>query len=1046
MKVEIVQFLKRLKMPFLTLCFTVFWATSFAQDLKVSGNVTDDTGESIPGVSILIQGTSNGGVTDLDGNFSLSIPSSDAILVFSYIGFVTQEVPVNGRSTIDVKLVSDVLALEEVVVIGYGEQKKSLTTGAISSVKAEELENVSVSRVDQALQGRTAGVYIKPTSGSPGSGTKIRIRGTASNGGSDPLFIVDGVRTGSAGMDYLSPSDIESIEILKDAASAAIYGAEGANGVVIVTTKSGKPNSGVITYNGQIGSQTAQPDIMPMMNAQQYQTYMEEANVPGAPTAADVAGIGNGTDWFDEMYQTAPQQNHTLSFSGGAEKSTYFISGTLFQQDGVIGGDKSRFNRYTVRFNSKHKIKDWLTVGENLSYSLINKTGISENDEYGGIVAAALSLDPITPVRYTGSTLPSHVLTALDAGHPLVQDENGFYYGISNFVKGEYGNPLARIDLTKGKTTQNKILGNVFAELAPLEGLKITSRVGLDAAYQRYHNWSPTFWYSSESLNNVATGSDEWQEWYTWQWENFATYDRTIGEHHFTLLGGGSVQEYTYNNLNGSYAGLFREEEKWSYGDYVPDDTDRIGSRPESRTLASYFGRLSYDYMGKYLFNATVRRDGSSMLSDGNQWGTFPSFSLGWVFSNEAFFGGGISDVVNYAKLRLSWGQNGSLSNLYPGQWQSSIATNVGGVIRYPGSDGTYLPGAAPSNLENPFLTWETSEQIDIGADFRLFNNQLTFSVDYYEKETKDLITPGAPPIFAGNSLPFVNAGNVLNKGFEFEIGYNNASEHEFQYGISANLSTLKNEVTYLDPNYPKIAGANIGTGWSGATQFEEGMPVWYFNGYVTDGIFQSQSDIDTYISENGLEGYAPVPGDPRAVDTNGDGQISPADQQYIGDPHPDFYFGTRINMSYKGFDLLVFLQGQVGNEVLMGFNRTDRPTANKPAFFYEDRWTGEGSTNSWFRANTSSTIAYSSDLMVFDGSFARIRQMQLGYTLPSKITDTIHVKNVRFYVSLDNFFTFTSYPGLDPEAGSGGDNSIGIDRGYYPVPRTAIGGLSFSF
>ncbi|MCV9385520.1 SusC/RagA family TonB-linked outer membrane protein [Reichenbachiella ulvae] len=1046
MKLQTLQMWKRFTRPLMILCLTMLWGFAQAQESTVSGKVTDDTGESLPGVSILIKGTAKGTVTDMDGNYSIKVDGPDAVLSYSFIGYLTQEVTVGSRTTIDMNLPMDVQSLEEVIVVGYGEQKKSLSTGAISSVKAKELQTVSTGRIDQALQGRTAGVNIKPTSGSPGAGMKIRIRGTGSNGSSDPLFIIDGVRTGSGGMDYLSPNDVESIEILKDAASAAIYGAEGANGVVIVTTKKGKPNTGVVTYSGQYGVQSAQPGLMSMMDAQQYQTYMEEAAVPGAPTAADVNGIGAGTDWLDETMEDAPQQSHTLSFSGGTEKSTYFVSGTIFQQDGIIGGDKARFNRYTARLNSNHKLKEWLTVGENLSYSYINKSGLAENDEFGGLVASALALDPITPVAYTGNTLPSHVQTALDANQPLVRDSDGNIYGISNYVRGEYGNPLARIDLAKGQTVQNKILGNAFVEIKPIEGLKITSRGGIDAAFQRHHNWSPTFWFSSESLNNTATGSDSWDEWYTWQWENFANYDKTFGDHHVNVLIGNAMQKYTYNNVNGSYSGLFREEDKWSYGDYTPDDIDRIGSRPEYRSLSSYYGRVSYDFAGKYLFNATLRRDGSSMLSDGNQWGTFPSASLGWVISNENFFPSGISDVVNYAKLRVSWGQNGSLSNLSPGQWQSSIATNVGGVIRYPQPDGTYVSGAAPSNLENPFLTWETSEQVDIGLDLRLFNGQLTFTADYYEKKTKDLITPGAPPLFAGNSLPYVNAGDVLNKGFEFDLGFNSEASKEFQYGINVNLSTLKNEVTYLDPNYPKIAGANIGTGWGGVTQFEEGYPVWYFSGYKTAGIFQNQQEIDDYVAENGLTGYNPVPGDPIVIDVDEDGAISPSDQTYIGDPNPDVFFGARVNLAYKGFDFLVFAQGQAGNEVVMGFNRTDRPTANKPEFFFTDRWDGDGSTNDWFRANTSGGLAYSSDYMVFDGSFVKIRQLQLGYTLPSSVTESINVKNVRFYVSLDNFFTFTNYPGMDPEAGSGANNSQGIDRGYYPVPRTFVGGLTFSF
>lgn len=1026
---------------------------SYSQQSTVSGTVKDgQTDETLPGVSVVVKGTSSGTVTDSDGKFSISV-DGDGILVFSFVGFSSQEVAVAGRTQLDVVLVSDITSLEEIVVIGYGEQKKSLTTGAISSVKSDELKTVSVGRIDQALQGRTAGVSITPNSGSPGAGTKIRIRGTSSNGSSDPLYIIDGVRTGAAGMDYLSPNDIASIEVLKDAASAAIYGAEGANGVIIITTKKGKANTSEITFSSQFGQQSVDPDLMKMMNAQQYQSYMQSAGVAGAPTPGDVTDP-KGTDWFGELFKPAPVQNHSLTMSGGTDKSNYFIGGTYYNQEGVAGGDKSLFKRYTLRLNTSYKVREWLTVGENLSYTNIEKSGVSEDTEYGSLVGSALALDPLTPVTYANGNYPAHFIAAMNGTTPngeaigpmLRKDGNGNYYGISNWVKGEFGNPIARIDLAKGKTVQNKILGNVYADLTPIKGLKFTTRFGLDAAFQDHHNWSPTFWFSSESLNSVATGNDGWDKWFTWQWENFASYDKMINDHHFTVLAGAAIQKYTYKNLNGRYSGLFREEDKWSYGDYVPDDEDRIGSRPEYRSLASFFGRLSYDYKGKYLFNATVRRDGSSMLAAGNQWGSFPSVSAGWLISGEDFYSGNIANTLSYIKLRASWGQNGSLGPLYPGQWQASISTDVGGVIRYPGSDGVYQVGAAPTSLPNPFLTWETSEQYDIGLDFKLFNERLTFSVDYYNKKTVDLITPGTPPLFAGSTLPFVNGGDVVNKGFEFEIGYTSSEEKAFQYGISANFTTLHNEVTYLNPLVGNIQGVNVGTSWSGATQFKLGQPIWYFNGYETAGIFQNQAQIDQYISDNGLTGYAPTPGDPIIVNTNGDNQISPADMTNIGSPHPDFYFGARFNMSYKGFDFLMFVQGQLGNEILMGFNRTDRPTANKPAFFYEDRWTGEGSTNSWFKPNTSGTLAYSSDFMVFDGSYARIRQLQLGYTLPQGVVEKIKVRNARFYVSLDNFFTFTKYPGMDPEAGSGNDRSIGIDRGVYPIPRTLVGGFSFTF
>jgi len=1046
MRLEILQFFRsKLKLlMMLTMAFSA--GLAHAQDIKVSGTITDaETGEALPGVTVLEKGTTNGTITDMNGQYVFNASSEDATLVFSFVGYAPQEATLQGRTVLDVSLAVDIQALEEVVVVGYGEQKKSLVTGAISSVKAKELNTVSYGRIDQALQGRTAGVNVQSSSGSPGAGTKIRIRGVGSSGNNDPLFIIDGVRTGAAGMDYLAPSDVESIEVLKDAAAAAIYGAAAANGVVIVTTKKGKSGKGEITYNMQMGAQSVNPKVNDMMmNAQQYVAYNQEAGTPNTPTTDDLKNVsGNGTNWMDQLFQSAPMQQHSLNFSGGTEKSTYFISGNIYKQDGIAGGKKSHFDRYTVRINSNHKVKDWLTVGENLSYSYIGKRGLTEDTEFGSLVGSAMSLDPTTPVTFSGA-LPAFAQTALNDGYNLIKAPNGQYYGLSPYVRGEYANPLEQIDLAKGRTTQNKVLGNAFVTVKPIKGLEVTSRFGIDAAFQRYHNWTPTFWYSSEKYNLLASGSDSWDEWFSWLWENFASYKKDFGDHHFNVLVGTAMQKKTHNYANGNYTGLFKEEDKWSYGAYVaPNTYTRFSSSPDGyQTLDSYYGRIGYDFGDKYLFNMTIRRDGSSLLAPGHRWGTFPSFSGGWVVSNEGFFPAALSNVISYFKLRGSWGRNGNINILSPGQWQSSISTNVGGLIRYPDATDNFLIGAAPTNLSNPELKWEVSQQTDFAADVRFFNDQLSLTVDYFKKLTKDQITPGTAPYFAGNSLPYFNSGVVQNKGWEFELTYRNAPNKALQFELSANMTTINNKVTQMNPNFPQISGSNVGTGWSGATYFSQGYPLWYFRGYKTDGIYQNQQQIDA----NKKDGYDPQPGDPIIQDTNGDGAITVDDMTYIGSPYPSAYYGVRAQASYKGFDLMVFLQGQFGNDILMGFNRTDRPTANKPAFFYEDRWTEEGSTNTWFRANSNNTFIYSSDLMVFKGNYARIRQLQIGYTIPAKLLEKMGVKNLRFYASLDNFFTFTKYPGIDPEAGSNNDNSQGIDRGVYPRPRKVIGGLSFSF
>lgn len=1006
--------------------------------ITVSGKITDDKGEPLSGVSVLEKGTSSGTVTNEEGLFVLNVENQNATLIISYIGYITQELSLGNRTSLSIQLLPHNRNMQEVIVVGYGQQRKSLVTGAISSIKSEQLATVSTTRLEQALQGRTAGVTVLPSSGQPGAGMKVRIRGTGSNRANEPLYIIDGVRAG--GIEYLDASEIASIEILKDAASAAIYGAEGANGVVIITTKTGKKNSSEVNYSFQYGKQSLKDDFIKMMDAQQYQQYLEASATPGRPSTADVAGIGAGTDWLEEVLQAAPQQHHTLTFSGGSEKSTYLLSASVFTQQGIVGGEKSRFDRYTIRFNGDNKIKPWLTVGNRVSFSQFKRRAISDNDEFGSILASSLVMDPVTPVAYTGA-LPAHVQAAIVAGHPLRRDENGNYYGLSNYLRGEYGNPIARISLAKGQNIQNKLVGNVYAELEPFRGFKFTSRFGVDIASQHGHSWIPTYWYSSESLNTIASGSDYSNNWFTWQWENFATYQKKIKEHSFTLLAGVSALKTQEDHMGGSYVGLFKEEDRFSYADYVPDDVDRIGSISFARTLASFFGRLSYDFNGKYLLNATVRRDGSSLFASGYQWGTFPSVSAGWVLSNEKFYPVGISNIMSYAKLRASWGQNGSLSAVGLGEWMNAI----GSGMLYTDANGTLLVGAAPTNLAYPQLTWETSEQFDIGADFSFLNNRLSLTMDYYKKTTKDLLTSGVAPFYAGAPLLTVNAGNVVNKGLELELGYRSATNAAFTYDISANFTTVNNKVTYLDPNTPFIGGAGVGTGWT-ATAMQVGNPIWYFNGYKTNGIFQSQAEIDKYITTTGITGYTPKPGEPIVLDLNGDKQISNADQTMIGSPHPKFVYGGRVNLAYKGFDFLFFIQGQAGNEILMGFNRTDRPTANKPAFFYTDRWTGAGSTNTWFAPNTNNPFIYNSDLMVFKGSFARIRQLQLGYTLPASLISRIKIKNARVYVSLDDFFTFTDYPGVDPEGGSNNQNSVGIDRGAYPIPRKAMVGVTVTF
>lgn len=1021
---------------------------SIAQNFSVTGKVTSQTSnDPVVGATVTVKGTNVATTTDKDGNYSISVPKKGSVLVVTHTSMSAREVVVNGPGNMDFRLSETNAVLNEVVVIGYGQQKKGLVTGAISSVKAEQLKTVSNTRIEQAFQGRISGVYVGPQSGQPGAGLSVKIRGTSSNRNTSPLFVIDGIASG--GIESLDPSEIASVDVLKDGASTAIYGAAGANGVILITTKSGRRGAGEINYSFQYGTQSVKPHYVKMMNAAHYQQYLTEAGVSNAPTLADIDGLGEGTDWLSEVLETAPQQHHTLTFSGGNDKSTYYLSGNIFTQDGIVGGEKAQFKRYTVRINSDHKVKPWLTIGENISFSHHTRKAISDNSEFGSILSSALVMDPLTPVVYTG-TLPSHVQTDLVSFTPdgtpiaklLRRDANGNLYGISNFLKGEYGNPIGRMDIAHGQNVQNKIFANVHADIEILKGLKFTSRFGVDAAFQTGHNWTPTFWWSNESLNTIANGSDYSDTWTSWLLENFITYNKKYRNHNFTLLAGTSQQKNHEVHIGGSYSGLFKEEDKFSYADFVPDANDRIGSIMFDYTQASFYGRLLYDYNGKYLFSASVRRDGSSKLPPSNRWQSFPSFSAGWIFTKENFFPQSVSRIVNYGKLRASWGQLGSIFSIGLADYLNAINANA----IYPDANGTFIVGAYPNFLVNNELKWETGEQYDIGLDLGLLNNRINFGIDYYKKTTKDLLTGGVVPYYVGATIQTVNAGNVVNKGVEIELSYRNmpARNGALSYEIGGNISFNKNEITYLDPNSPVLPGAGVGTGWT-ATSSIVGEPIWYFNGYKTAGIFQTQEQITDYVTKNGLTGYNPKPGDPIVLDINGDHQISSGDMTKIGTPHPKFIYGAHLNVGFKGFDLSVLIQGQYGNDVLMGFNRIDRPTANKPDFFYTNRWTGPGSTNSWFASNTSDPYVYNSDLMVFDGSFMRIRQLQLGYTLPQNILNRVRSKNARVYVSLDDFFTFTKYPGVDPEVSNNG-SSNGIDRGGYPIPRKAVVGLSITF
>jgi len=1007
------------------------------QQQKVTGTISDSsTRESLAGVNILVEGTQQGVITDASGNYSLNIPGQNAVLLISYVGYLSQRVPVSGRSVIDVRLSPDIKSLEEVVVVGYGTQKKSLVTGAISSIKETELSTVSLTGIDQALQGRLAGVSVLSNSGMPGTGMKVRIRGVGSNGNSEPLYVVDGIVVSN--LNNIDPSEIASMEVLKDAASSAIYGAQGANGVVMVTTRTGKYNTApVIDFDAQFGSSTLR-NLPEMMNATEYLTYLREAGMPNVPDPATVANTPT-TRWMDEIIKPATIQRYTLNVSGGTDKSTYMVGGAASNQQGIIGGPKAALTRYVFRVNSDHNLKPWLKIGERVSFANNIQTSIQQ--EYANsVVGGAVMMDPLTPVIYKGE-LPVNVQNAIANGYKPVKDDNGNYYGIGTFPSNEFSNPLAVIQIDHTKNKSYNFSGNVYMEIEPLKGLKFTSRYGIDSYSSNYRNWSPSYWmgpFKYATIGSVSVGNDNGLKW---QWENFLNYQKTIGKHNLGLLAGMSAIKSTWNSMGTTGRGLPQETEKFAEIDYVSSTMYTASGGQGSSTLASYYGRLEYNFEGKYLFNTTIRHDGSSVMSPEHQWGTFPSVSAGWVLSREEFFSSVVpSSIVSNLKIRASWGENGSISNVFVGAWNSMIRT--GFDLNYPANDNTSVPGAEPNNLPNYDLRWETSEQTNVGLDVSFFNSRITLAADYFNKTTKDLLTPGVAPGYTGFGLPYINGGNVRNRGFELELGFRNA-DNPIKYDVTFNLTTIRNKVTYLNPAYPRIVNP-INRLLNSA--FEKGYPIWYFYGYKTAGIFQNQQQIDTYVNENNLSGYEPRPGDPIVVNTVDDGLISTDDMTYIGSPYPDYTYGMRASLSYKGFDFLVFAQGQVGNEIALAFNRTDFPYSNKLEYWYTERWTGENSTNSWFRSDVDNPFVYTSDLMLFTGSYMRIKQLQLGYTLPKSALYKIGIKDLRIYVSLDDYFTFTKYPGMDPEGGTLEGQAYSVDNMMYPVSGRILFGLNLKF
>jgi len=1023
-----------MKKQFLIFLLVFLGAFSYVQAQTVTGTVTGaEDGIPIPGATVSVEGfASSGSLTDDAGNFSVELPQGATTLVFSFIGMETQRVAINGQTVINVQLKSESTDIEEVIVVGYGTQKKSLVTGSIAKVDGEEITKGVNLRVNEALQGKTAGVVVTSNSGQPGSFVSIRIRGVGTNGSAEPLYIVDGLPMNGNGIDFINPSDVASIEVLKDAAAASIYGARGANGVVLITTKKGsKTEKFQITYDGYYGLQNPWRKL-DVLNTDEYVMIMNEAAAnAGQPAKFNQAQIDtlSNTDWQDQMfYYDAPIMNHVLSFSGGNETSTYASSLSLLEQDGIVAKGYSNFKRITYRLNATKNF-GFLELGTMFNLVNINNKGIDPNNKFGGnSLIQALNTPPILPVTYSDGTFATPT-----------------QYGVGI---QEITNPLAVLHYSNNATKTSKLVGNLtatfdFGDLLPaLKGLTYRASFGTEVAYVQNNGYTPEYYIDAMHYSDYSRISMSVDKYTTWNLENVLTYDKVFGDNHITGMLGHTAFKSTYQNIGGSKDDFIFDSFDNAYIDNATNTESAIvyGGYGE-HTILSYFGRVNYDYAGKYMLTATLRMDGSSRFGNENKFGYFPSVSAGWILSNESFFDN-LPDFFNFAKLRLSWGQNG---NEEIGDFKyTSVMGN--GSIYFFGAGQTQYNGVVPIAIANPSLRWETSEQTDFGLDFGFLNNSLTLNMDYYIKTTKDWLVQAPAPLLVGNVPPTINGGSVRNKGFEAELGYKKAIG-DFHFNFSFTGAVNENEVLEIRNQEKKLQGGDGGMGQSGILYAAEGTPLGVFYGIQTDGLFQNQAEIDAHAKEGTLIQPLAKPGDVRFIDENGDGKIDDLDRVILGDPYPDFTGGFNFSLDWKGFDLNMFFYTALGHQIWNATRRYDMLYTNYRSSAL-DRWTGEGTSTTIPRVTFTDDNANAktpSDLFVEDADYLRLRNLSFGYTLPSDITKMAKISKVRFYISAENLITLTKYTGYDPEIG-GGVFSNGIDYGIYPQARSVLGGINITF
>ena len=1034
--------------------FSFTFATVYAQSIQVKGIVVSGSdNEPLPGVNVAVKGnTSTGTITGLDGDFTLSVPS-DAVLSVSYIGFKTQEVPVKGQRNLRIVLQEDSETLDEVVVVGYGVQKKSVVTASIARVSADDLGATAPVRMDNALKGMASGVTVTSSSGQPGSAARIRVRGVGTINNSDPLYIVDGMPI-EGGLDYLNPNDISSIEVLKDAASGAVYGARAANGVILVTTKSGKEGRTKVTYDFSYGWQSAwkKRDVL---NATEYAVMMNEGAVNAgiAPTYSDPYSYGQGTNWQKEVfYNDAPVMSHQVSASGGSEKGSYLLSLGYYTQDGIVGGNfnRSNYERLTLRSNNLYtlfdesKNRNWLNnmkITSNLSYARIKAKNIEANSTWGSPLGSALSMSPMLSPYVEGEAAKAQLeYLAGQKAYVKQYGPNGELLMVPSAFGSyqEMTNPVANLLMPGDDNWTHKFVANFSAELQLWDNLKFKTSYGVDMAFWGKDGYTPIYYLREGQNQSFSTAYAEKHSATIWQLENVLMYDKTFGKHSFSAILGQSAKKNSGSFLTGSRNNITNYNRPYlnaSTGLAGDGDRNSSGAPDVVATLASMFARASYNYDERYMLQFTIRRDGSSRFGANNHWATFPSLSLGWNITNESFMAKR-PDWLTSAKLRLSWGKNGN-ENI--GNFEYVALATPGNNAIF-GKDESVINGVKASRLPNPDLKWEESEQTNFGLDLGFLNNSLTFSIDYYIKNTNGMLMPMPLVGYVGEKIPLGNVGDMKNSGVEMDANYKfNVGGWNFRVG--GNLSYLKNEL---------IEYGNT-TGWDNLDYFQgvgtisraqNGKPFPFFYGYKTDGVLQNLAEATEY---NNLYKKSLVPGDIRIVDVDKNGVINDNDRTDIGKGMPDWTFGFNASVSWKNFDLNMMWQGTAGNDIYDATRRTDVKSSNLPAWMLA-RWTGEGTSNRIPRYVQGDSYNWqSSDLMVYDGSYFRLKNLQLGYTLPKELTQKAFISSLRVYVAAENLLTFTKYHGFDPEISSGG-TSLGIDYGVYPQARTWTVGLNLAF